>query len=321
VRQAPKATRGTLLGAISLQRAAWRDAACASLALPVVYTEHLSIPVGPGSLHAERNGRGGPPILLVHGFGSCAFLWRGIAPRLARAGYTAVAIDLLGHGESDSPADAAYGLGAQAAYLERALTALRIPSASVVGQDVGALVAMLLAASRPNRVQRLALLSAPDPHDLPGAAIRAMQRVSARAALGANSLFGAQPLLEPLLEGAVADPAHMPAALRSRYLAPFVGGDGVTRLLQLASAVELLEEELAQLRDVRCPTLLLNGLADDSDTATGVTVIASTLGEQRATARTVPGAGRLIAEDAPELLIRLLLDWMAEPPGQPARQM
>ncbi len=258
--------------------------------------------------------------MLLHGFGSCAFLWRAIAPKLASAGFTAIAIDLLGHGESDAPADASYGLGAQAAYLERAMTALRLPAASVVGQDIGAVVAMLLAATRPNQVQRLALVSVPDPRDLPGSAIRAMQRVSARAALGANSLFGAQPLLEPLLQGAVADPAHMPAAIRSRYLAPFVGTDSVTRLLQLASAVELLEEELAQLRDIRCPTLLVNGEADDSDTAAGVTVIASALGEERAVVRTVPGAGRLIAEDAPEALTQLLLDWMSAHTGPPPRE-
>ena len=276
--------------------------------------------MGPGALHAERTGRGGPPVVLVHGFGSCAFLWRAIVPRLASAGFTAIAIDLLGHGESDAPADAVYGIGAQAAYLERALTALRVPVASVVGQDIGAVVAMLLAATRPNRVQRLALVSAPDPGDLPGTAIRAMQRVSARAALGANSLFGAQPLLEPLMQGAVADPAHMPPALRSRYLAPFVGSDGVTRLLQLASAVELEEEELAQLRDIRCPTLLVNGAADETDTASGVTVIASALGDERALVRTVAGAGRLVAEDAPEALSQLLLEWMAAPSGPPLRE-
>jgi pimeloyl-ACP methyl ester carboxylesterase len=112
----------------------------------------------------------------------------------------------------------------------------------------------------------------------------------------------------------------MPAALRSRYLAPFVGTDGVTRLLQLASAVELEEEELARLRDIRCPTLLVHGAADESDTASGVTVIASALGDERAVVRTVPGAGRLVAEDAPEALSQLLLDWMSSPTGPLSRE-
>jgi pimeloyl-ACP methyl ester carboxylesterase len=61
-----------------------------------MYTEHLRIPVGAGSLHVERVGRAGPAVVLLHGFGSCSFLWRAVAPRLADAGYTALAIDLLG---------------------------------------------------------------------------------------------------------------------------------------------------------------------------------------------------------------------------------
>ena len=100
-----------------------------------MYTEHLRIPVGAGSLHAERVGRGGHPVVLLHGFGTCSFLWRALAPRLADHGYTAIALDLLGHGESDRPLDMSFGLAAQAEYVERALTALRLPAVSLIGQD------------------------------------------------------------------------------------------------------------------------------------------------------------------------------------------
>ena len=44
-----------------------------------MYTEHLRIPVGVGFLHVERTGRGGPPVILLHGYGTCTFLWRAIA--------------------------------------------------------------------------------------------------------------------------------------------------------------------------------------------------------------------------------------------------
>ncbi len=282
-----------------------------------MYTEHLRIPVGVGALHAERTGRGGPPILLVHGFGTCAFVWRAIAPRLANAGFTAVAIDLLGHGESDRPDDASYGLAAQAEYLERALTALRMPAASVVGLDIGALVALLLAGRRPERVSRLALISPVDPRDLPGAEIRALQRMSARAALGANALFGASPLLQPLLQGAVADAAHMPALLQARYLAPFVGNDGVSRLLQLASAVDLDEDAGLLLRAVRCPTLLVEGAAvgeTEGDSA-ATAFLRAELSQASPRLARAPDAGRLVPEDAPEWLTRALLGWIRDESG------
>ncbi|MES2523586.1 MAG: alpha/beta hydrolase [Gemmatimonadota bacterium] len=271
-----------------------------------MYTEHLRIPVGVGSLHAERVGRGGHPVVLLHGFGTCAFLWRAVAPRLADAGYTTIAIDLLGHGESDRPLDAGYGLAAQAEYIERALTSLRLPAVTVVGQDVGALVGMQLASQRPRRVARLMLLNPPDPDDLPGPEIRTLQRTSARAALSANALFGAQSLLEPMLRAAVADPARMSDLLVARYLAPYVGSDGVGHLLQLASAVELPEPEGPSTVEVRAPVLLIHGAADPWTTTEVVKSFAARLPQTAVSTGTLQGVGRLIAEDAPEPLLRLI---------------
>jgi pimeloyl-ACP methyl ester carboxylesterase len=223
-----------------LWEVAGRYAPSGSLRYPAtVYTEHLRIPVGAGALHVERLGRAGPAVVLLHGFGTCTFLWRSVAPALAAAGCTVVMVDLLGFGESDRPAGVAYDLTAQAEYVERALTVLRLGAVSVVGQDVGALVGVILAARYPGRVQRLALLEAPAPDDLPGPAIRSLQRLSALSALSANSLFGARPLLEPLLVDAVHAPEQMPERLVMRYLAPWIGTNGAAELLQLASAMSL----------------------------------------------------------------------------------
>src|SRR4029077_16310484 len=96
----------------------------------------LRIPVGPGSMHVERYGHGGAPVLFVHGFGTCSFLWREVGPALAMANRTAFAIDLFGYGESDRPFDAQYGIAAQSDYLDRALTAARITKAKTVGNSV-----------------------------------------------------------------------------------------------------------------------------------------------------------------------------------------
>src|SRR5690348_8221217 len=111
----------------------------------------LRIPVGPGSIHVERYGHGGPAVLLVHGFGTCSFLWRNVAPELALANRTAFSIDLFGYGESDRPFDADFGIAAQAEHLDHALTALRLARAAVVGIDLGGALAMRLAATRPER--------------------------------------------------------------------------------------------------------------------------------------------------------------------------
>ncbi|NUP99890.1 MAG: alpha/beta hydrolase [Armatimonadetes bacterium] len=47
----------------------------------------------------------GPPVLLIHhpDLGASRAEWRALAPRLAAAGYRAIALDLLGFGQSDCP--------------------------------------------------------------------------------------------------------------------------------------------------------------------------------------------------------------------------
>lgn len=282
-----------------------------------MYTEHLRIPVGAGSLHAERVGRGGHPIVLIHGFGTCAFLWRSVAPRLADAGYTAISFDLLGYGESDRPLDMPYGLAAQAEYVERALTALRLPAVTVVGQDIGGIVALLLAAQRTRRVARLALINPPDMLDLPGPEVRALQRTSARAALGANALFGALTLLDSLLRGGVAHPEHMSERLVARYLAPYVGSEGVGHLLQLASALELSEDEQPRAGDVRAPALIIRGERDAWTTDETIASVSAQLPGIATETRGMRDVGHLAAEDAPDELTALLRAWIEgrEAPG------
>ena len=51
----------------------------------------------------ERGGLTSPPVLLVHGWGCSAFVFRRNMPALADAGFRAIAVDLKGHGLSDKP--------------------------------------------------------------------------------------------------------------------------------------------------------------------------------------------------------------------------
>jgi pimeloyl-ACP methyl ester carboxylesterase len=278
-----------------------------------VHIEHLRIPVGPGHLHAERVGRGGLPIVFLHGFGTCAFLWRHVAPVLANAGYTVLSLDLLGHGESDRSIDGLYGLSAQAEYVDRALTALRVPGAAFVGQDIGCIVALMLAARRPAQRGRLVLLSPPDPGALPPASVRAVQRSSARAAITANEMFGAFPLIRSLLSTGVADASHMTDQLIARYGAPFVGSDGVSHLLMLARSMELENPDQLNLAAVSSSALLVAGELDQWSEAGSMQRLASRLSSANPVVQVMPGVGHLIAEDAPDSLARLLLDWFAVP--------
>jgi pimeloyl-ACP methyl ester carboxylesterase len=260
-------------------------------------------------MHVARYGHGGRPILLIHGLGTSSFLWREVAPALAVANHTALAIDLFGHGESDRPYDGEFGIAAQADYIDRALTALRVTRAVIVGIDLGASVAMRLAASHADRVDRLVVVSPPDLDDVPGEDVKLLQRSVRLAPLRQQrGVMGAAPLLRPVLEGSVADPEAMPDRLVARYLAPFVGRDGVSQLLTLARSVRAQDLHEEELRAIHAPTLIVVGDEDRWLPTRAAERLAGTIPDSRL--ERIPDAGRLIPEEDPERLSDLLLSFV-----------
>lgn len=272
--------------------------------------DQLRVPVGPGAMHVERFGHGGTAVILIHGFITSSFLWRNIAPGITDAGNTAYAVDLFGHGESDRPFDADFGIAAQAEYLDAAMTALRVARAVLVGVDLGGDVALRLAATRPERVEKLVLINTPAFDELPAKDITQMQRNTAKFAFRTTrGILGAAPLVEAILRKSVADPEkHMPTRLVARYLAPFVGKDGTNHLLALASSISEEDIEDIDLRNIHVPTLILWGEEDGFVDGRVADKLTNALPDGRLVR--MPGVARLLPEENPDRLIELLTDFM-----------
>ena len=102
----------------------------------------------------------GEPVILLHGFASDINSWSGLGDSLA-AGYRVIALDLRGHGGSDTPAaPSAYGreLGED---VIRLLDRLGIRKAHLVGHSMGAVIASYVAVRHPDRVATASLLAPP----------------------------------------------------------------------------------------------------------------------------------------------------------------
>ena len=272
--------------------------------------DQLRVPVGPGAMHVERFGHGGTAVILIHGFPTSSFLWRNIAPAITDAGHTAYAVDLFGHGESDRPYDSDFGIASQSEYLDAAMTALRVSRGILVGVDIGGDIALRLAATRPERVEKLVLINTPAFDELPAKDITQLQRNTARFAVRTTrGILGAAPLVEAVLRASVADPEkHMPTKLVARYLAPFVGKEGPNHLLTLANSISAEDLEDIELRDIHVPTLLLWGEED--------VFVDPKIGEKLSNALPdgrlvkIPGVARLLPEENPQFLTEHLLDFM-----------
>lgn len=147
------------------------------------------------SLYYERTQQAGsdgdPPVLLLHGLGGSARVWSLTAPSLARAGFTALALDLPGFGRSGIPREPMSVLE-YPEYVVECLDALGLAQAAVVGSSMGGYIAWVLAARHPERVSALVLVDAaglPLPEPLPEPLRRLKPWVS--PALGQDEGLGA----------------------------------------------------------------------------------------------------------------------------------
>ena len=108
-----------------------------------------------------------PCVLLLHGFPEIAYSWRKTLPRLAEAGYLAIAPDLRGYGRSATRRTAFDEDLSPYRMTNRLLDVLSLVSAlgrqqvALVGHDYGAWVAGFCALARPDVFASLTLMSAP----------------------------------------------------------------------------------------------------------------------------------------------------------------
>jgi pimeloyl-ACP methyl ester carboxylesterase len=138
----------------------------------------VRIETGGVSLSVTVEGpQGGPAVVLLHGWPDSSRVWRNQVPVLAEAGLRVVAPDLRGFGESDRPEGTkAYRAKSLCGDVVAVLDALGIEQAAVVGHDWGAALSWLLASAfAPDRVERLAVLSAGHPEALRNAGPRQRQ--------------------------------------------------------------------------------------------------------------------------------------------------
>jgi pimeloyl-ACP methyl ester carboxylesterase len=100
-------------------------------------------------------GRGEPPIVFIHGLSSYMGFWEHQLPEFARS-RRVLALDLPGYGASGRP-DAPYTPPWYAEVVSHWLAALSVEEAVIVGHSMGGQVALTLALTHPDQVDRLVL--------------------------------------------------------------------------------------------------------------------------------------------------------------------
>jgi pimeloyl-ACP methyl ester carboxylesterase len=223
----------------------------------------------------------GPPLLFIHGLGGSWPNWLeqlpvfagrngdssggGVSPGFGT--HRVIAVDLPGFGHSPMPRET-ISISGYARMLDALLDRLGVDAAAVVGNSMGGFVAAELAIGFPQRVERLALVSAAgvSTYDNKAGAralsgLRRAERVVAAYAgwVAAHSdAVARRPGLRNATLGFVTrHPSRLPAALAAEQ----IRGAGKPGFVQ-ALAANLDYDFRDRLAEIACPTLIVWGDSD-----------------------------------------------------------
>lgn len=120
-----------------------------------------TLPGPAGHLHVDDGGQGGTPVVFLHSFSGNTAHWAAQLAHL-RPERRAAALDLRGHGRSETPKDLGkYTIEPMAGDVAAVVNTLGLDRFVLVGHSIGAAVAIAFAAAHPDRVAGLLLLGPP----------------------------------------------------------------------------------------------------------------------------------------------------------------
>ncbi len=235
--------------------------ACATHAMPRIQTSSIT-------LHCETTGQG-PPVLFIHGLGSCTEDWEPQVRAFSGA-YQVITFDLRGHGRSDVPRGP-YSIPLFAADTAGLLATLPAGPAHVVGLSLGGCVAMQLALDDPGRVRSLVIVNSA-PEFIRRSLFTLLEGMRRTVIVHWRGL---RALGERISRRLLPDPAQ--EALRAAFVERFAQNDPSAYLNSLKALVGW--SVTARLPAIRCPTLIVASEHDYTP-----------VGMQEKYARRIPGA-------------------------------
>lgn len=267
-------------------------------------------------LHYVTAGQG-PAVVLIHGYPQTWRTWRRLIPALAER-FTVIAPDYRGAGDSSRPVDG-YDKKTMAADINALVRKLGFTRATIVGHDIGMMVAYAYAASFRDETERLVVLDA----FLPGTEV--------------GDEIARNPRLWHLSFHALRDvPEFLTAGREREYLGYFLRNysvnmdafppaeiDEYAKLFATPGAMRAgfelyraLPQDAEDNRLFKQEKLAMPVLAIGGGGSTAGPLIERTMREVATDLRcaAVPGSGHFIPEEAPEALLALLDDFLK---GQP----
>jgi pimeloyl-ACP methyl ester carboxylesterase len=117
----------------------------------------ITVPGPAGALAVDDGGRGGMPVVFAHSLAGNSSHWQAQLEHL-RPSRRAVALDLRGHGRSESPRNSDYSIAGMDGDVAAVADTLGLDWFVLVGHSMGGAVALTYAGAHPERVASLLLV-------------------------------------------------------------------------------------------------------------------------------------------------------------------
>jgi pimeloyl-ACP methyl ester carboxylesterase len=272
-----------------------------------VVTKNRFASVNGVKLHYLTAGKG-EPVILLHGYAQNSHMWRPLMVELAKT-HLVIAPDLRGFGQSSKPATG-YDKKTMAQDVHGLAASLGFKHASVVGHDIGLMVAYAYAAQYPAEVDQIVLMDA----FLPG--IGDWKTVWLLRDLWHFHFYGVTPLklvagreriyFEHFWNDFAADPKHSIPETDRRFYASAYAQPGAMRAgFEVFRAFEQDAKDFAGLAQTKLtmPMLALTG-----EKASGNFLIEQArLVDNNVTGVVIKGSGHWLMEEAPKQVIPQLV--------------
>ena len=253
----------------------------------------------------------GRPVILIHGFGGSMWQWEHQQGPLS-AEFRLITPDLIGSGLSDKP-DIEYRPDQMLDYFVGLMDALDIPQAALVGNSMGAGLAIGMALDHPDRVSQLVLIDGLPANVRERVTSPSIQRAldtsapSWLASFG-NWLFGGV-MIESVLKEIVHDPALLTPAVIERSNRNRQRPGLVRPLMTVRDTLPLWETGFARrIGEIAHPTLIVWGEEDR--------VFPRAVGEELqrtikgSSLVRIPNAGHIPQWEQPDLANRAMIDFL-----------
>src|SRR6201993_2927829 len=281
--------------------------------LPAGFTEK-SATVNGVRIHYKIGGQG-PAVVLLRGYAETSHMWLPLMPLLAK-GHTVIAPDLRGAGDSERP-EGGYDKKTMAKDIRELVQQLGYKQVSLVGHDIGLMVAYAYAAQYPNEVSKVVLMDA----FLPG--VGDWKSVWLMRDLWHFHFYGETPLalvkgreriyFEHFWNDFAADRTKsVPEADRQFYAAAYARDDGMRAGFEYFKNFEQDAKDFAALSTTRLnmPFLVLTG-----EKASGTFLIdQAKLVAINVSGTVVEGSGHWLMEEAPDQVIPALVTFVNAKP-------